>query len=287
MNVLSRLLILAAVLTVAGIGTSGAALASGACPTLDDGVTVVVDFRGLGAGVHVRCAPGDPASGFAALRGAGFSYEEVAAWPGVLCRIDGLPGTDREDCQDMPPGDAYWAYFHAERGGSWSYSSTGAGRYDPAVGSVEGWSFSEGGGAQQPRQDPPPPPEPEPEPEPSPSIAPQPDPEPTSDSNEDTVVAGAQDDAPDAEPAEPTPTAAPRAPSPALVPDAILGPADASPSPSPSPSLSPSEVPPQETAAAPLREPPRGSPWPTVVAGGLVGILLLSALIVRRRRAPR
>ncbi len=38
----------------------------------------------------------------------------------------------------------YWAYFHASRGGSWSYSNLGAGSYDPKPGSVEGWRFESG-----------------------------------------------------------------------------------------------------------------------------------------------
>ena len=47
----------------------------------------------------------------------------------------------------MPPGDAYWAFFHAKRGGSWVYSSSGVASYDPAPGSVVGFRFGSG---QQP-----------------------------------------------------------------------------------------------------------------------------------------
>ena len=36
----------------------------------------------------------------------------------------------------------YWSYWHASTpGAAWKYSSEGAGTYDPAPGSVEGWRF--------------------------------------------------------------------------------------------------------------------------------------------------
>lgn len=126
---------------------------SGACPRLDAGVTVVVDLTAFGGGTKVRCAPGSPSSGLAALTGAGFSYEFVPRIPGMVCRIDGLPNP----CNGAPT-DAYWAYHHAERGGSWTYSSRGAGHRTPPVGSVEGWAF--GAGAEPGIPPPPPPPPP-------------------------------------------------------------------------------------------------------------------------------
>ncbi|MDX1658337.1 MAG: hypothetical protein R3343_05915 [Nitriliruptorales bacterium] len=262
-----RRLGLVAVVVAAGLLPGAPAAAAGACPTLDDGVTVVVDFQDLGGGIHVRCAPGDPSSGFAALTGAGFSFDEVASWPGVVCRIDGLPGTDREDCQDMPPGDAYWAYFHAERSGSWSFSGSGAGSYDPAVGSVEGWSFSEGGGAQEPREPPPPAPAPQPEPEQEPE--PEPEPEPAEDSEPQAQQ----------EPAEETLTA----PSPTST---VVSPSPAestatSPSPTPEPSATPEPVP---QGAAALEEPPSGTPWATVITLVVVALLGIGALVIQRRR---
>ena len=52
----------------------------------------------------------------------------------------------------MPPGDAYWAFFHAKRGGSWVYSSSGVASYDPAPGTVVGFRFGSG---QKPRVAPP------------------------------------------------------------------------------------------------------------------------------------
>ncbi|MFF4926288.1 flagellar hook-length control protein FliK [Kitasatospora sp. NPDC001261] len=105
------------------------------------GVTVVVDFTAVGGGIQTGCAPGDPASGLAALTGAGFSYAFHPRYPGFVCTINALPTA----CTN-PTGSAYWSYWHAQHGGPWSYSSLGAGSYDPAPGDVEGWSF--GAGAQ-------------------------------------------------------------------------------------------------------------------------------------------
>ena len=106
------------------------------------GVTVVVDFRSLGGGVQTGCAPGDPSSGTAALSAAGFGFTFAARQPGFVCRINGRPSSD--PCVNTSPTTAYWAYWHGQPGGSWAYSSTSASAYDPAPGSVEGWSFGAG-----------------------------------------------------------------------------------------------------------------------------------------------
>lgn len=109
------------------------------------GVAVVVDFSALGGTVRTGCATGDPSSGTAALTAAGFGYTFAVRQPGFVCRIDGQPAGD--PCVTTPPPTASWAYWHAQPGGSWVYSDTSASAYDPAPGSVEGWSF---GAGQQP-----------------------------------------------------------------------------------------------------------------------------------------
>ena len=68
----------------------------------------------------------------------------------MVCRINGYPSSD--PCVRMPPGDAYWAFFHAKRGGSWVYSSSGVASYDPAPGTVVGFRYGSG---KQPRVAPP------------------------------------------------------------------------------------------------------------------------------------
>ncbi|MBM9464977.1 fibronectin type III domain-containing protein [Aeromicrobium sp. YIM 150415] len=112
----------------------------------DTGVTVIVDFQTLAdQQVEVRCAPGGPHSGWAALLEAGFEVTRVVPFPGALCTIDGYPRDRSGDpaiCHSMPPIEAYWSYWHASPGVRWGYSGTGAGGHSAAVGSVEGWSFS-------------------------------------------------------------------------------------------------------------------------------------------------
>ncbi|WP_392545094.1 hypothetical protein [Oryzobacter telluris] len=127
---------------VATAGPASAAACSGT-----SGVTVVVD---TGSSTSIRCASGDPSSAWKALEATGHSVTPVQQFPSAICRIDGFPSSD--PCVRMPPADAYWAFFHASRGGSWTYSSSGATSYDPAPGSVVGFRFGSG---QQPRTAPP------------------------------------------------------------------------------------------------------------------------------------
>jgi hypothetical protein len=137
----------AVVLAVAG-GAAFAAPAAhaagtaGYCPDAS-GVTVVVDFNDLGGGVVVRCAPGDQATGLSALKNAGFTIAGTTRWgEGFVCRIEGRPTVATEPCRDTPPASAYWSYWHASNGGSWTYSDKGVLNRRPPAGSFEGWSFS-------------------------------------------------------------------------------------------------------------------------------------------------
>jgi hypothetical protein len=153
-NVLLSGAALAALLPWLVGGAPSAAVASSPVSACDDstGVTVVVDFAGLGGGIQVRCAGWPVASGLDALAKAGFDVDLVLTQPGFVCRIDGVPADD--PCQVTPPGDAYWAYYEADRGGDWHYSMRGPGATHPEAGSVEGWAF---GGGGKPGVPPPPP----------------------------------------------------------------------------------------------------------------------------------
>ena len=134
-------------LALAGLVVAAAPASAAACSGTS-GVTVVVD---TGSSISTRCASGDPSSAMKALTGAGFSVVSPQQYPGsVVCRINGFPESD--PCVRMPPADAYWALFHAKRGGSWTYSSSGAASYNPAPGTVVGFRFGSG---QQPRVAPP------------------------------------------------------------------------------------------------------------------------------------
>jgi hypothetical protein len=102
------------------------------------GVTVVVEY-GAPLGTSIRCATGNPATGLDALNRAGHGYTFVPRQPGFVCTIDAKP----DPCNNAP-ADAYWSYWHAKPGGSWSYGTTGAGSYRPIAGTIDGWSFGNG-----------------------------------------------------------------------------------------------------------------------------------------------
>ncbi|GAB3837499.1 hypothetical protein GCM10029963_02530 [Micromonospora andamanensis] len=132
----------AAASVLLGPSPAAAAGSAGYCPDAA-GVTVVVDFKELGGGTVVRCAPGDQATGLAALKAAGFQIAGTLRWgEGFICRIEGKPSASTEKCVDTPPASAYWSYWHAPNGGSWTYSDKGVLNRKPPSGSFEGWSFS-------------------------------------------------------------------------------------------------------------------------------------------------
>lgn len=106
------------------------------------GVTVVVDFQGVGdhGGVAIGCAEGHQTSGFAALTNAEFVInEDPGALPNTICQIDGVPDAGFPSCWFS----AYWAYWKAEGSQPWEYSRIGAAQQGVAVDSIEGWSWSD------------------------------------------------------------------------------------------------------------------------------------------------
>lgn len=116
---------------------------AGACPGTT-GVTVAVDFTAFPGGtVQVRCAPGKPATGVAALQQAGFTPTGTAVYGlAFVCRINSLPSAAQQACVTTPPTNAYWAYYHANKGATtWTYTTQGASTYKPAQGSIEAWAF--------------------------------------------------------------------------------------------------------------------------------------------------
>ncbi len=160
LHMLRRVLV-ALLLAVPLVATGGTAQAA-SCAA--DQVTVVVQY--LGGAQVTRCTSGDPKTGIEALTSAGFSYTFAPRNPGFVCTINGNPGN--RNC--MKP--KYWAYWHAAQpGGAWTYSSEGAGTYDPAPGTVEGWRFdcgaAPGAGTKCAASAPKPSPQPKPTPAPS------------------------------------------------------------------------------------------------------------------------
>ena len=140
-----------AVSTAVVVADSAPASAAACSP--GTGVTVVVDYGPLGGGVVVGCRLGDPPTGLNALQGAGFAVTGTTRWGlAFVCRINGKPTAAQDPCVNTPPVTAYWSYWHASPGGTWTYSTSGASTYNPAQGTVEGWRFGSG---QQPSITPP------------------------------------------------------------------------------------------------------------------------------------
>jgi hypothetical protein len=258
----------AAVLTVlagAALAVPATPAAAAACPQ-GRGVSVVVDFGSLGGGTARQCAAGDPASGVAALHAAGFTTTRAAQVPGYfVCRINGKPAND--PCQRTSPADAYWSYWHARPGGSWTYSSTGPADYDPAPGTVEGWAF----GAGKPPSSPPPSP-----------AAPAPSATPSA-----------------TRPVNPVPARTASARTPLALSPATTSPSRVTAASSPSPPAASPMSPPASPAAEPSTRPTRSTPGtvqsrPNAYAGPVVAGLLVLAIAAAgvrrlqlRRRADR
>src|SRR5690606_4767780 len=104
---------LAAFILMAALAVLGLAAPAGAAACdPGGGTTVVVDFGALGGGVQTGCAP-SAGTGFDALAQAGFDVVRVQSNPAFVCRIDGRPGADTEDCADTPPATGFWSYWTA------------------------------------------------------------------------------------------------------------------------------------------------------------------------------
>jgi len=270
------------------------AASDGACSGTT-GVTVVVDFHQLGGGIVVRCANGTPANGFDALAKAGFDVVQPSNMPGFMCRIDGLPGPDRDACVNTPPANAYWSYWNAAAGGTWKYGQTGPGSRTPAPGTVEGWSWAQdsaGSGAPPPGIDPPyaaaPTATPKATPKPTPRPTPKPIPTATARATATPAPTRTATPHPSASAAAapavtPTPTPSMAGTPVASVEDASAPPdptpaaAAASPLPSTSASSTSVEAP---TAAAPSAGDPTSSDMSAASSGTPVGTLLGIALLV-------
>lgn len=135
--------LLAATALPASAGAVAASVQSSGTPAEPcPGVTVVVDYGSLGGGTALGCANDSPTSAAQALLQAGFSQTRVQLQPGFICRIDGKPASD--PCVQTPPQDAYWSFWTAPDGKSWSYANVGVDGYTPHPGTAVGFAFGAG-----------------------------------------------------------------------------------------------------------------------------------------------
>lgn len=130
-----------ALLLSAGAVPLGIAPAAAAPPTSGTiCVALVVDARSIGGPVDTDCATVNKgATGLDVLQAAGhtLTFREDH----LLCTIDGLPKTGCSAIDDTH----FWAYYHrAPASTSWSYSTSGAGSYQPVNDSTDGWVYDDG-----------------------------------------------------------------------------------------------------------------------------------------------
>ena len=132
---------------------------AGVCKVADTTkVTVVVDVQNLDNPLTtpvVRCVSGLTvnSTGLAALQAAGVNPVGTAQYGlAFICRLLNRPSATEtftvsgksysEKCGRTPPAAAYWGYWQATDGGSWTYSQYGASTAKVKLGGFEGWSFS-------------------------------------------------------------------------------------------------------------------------------------------------
>ena len=74
-------------------------------------INLYVDYGTLNQEKKViSCIPSDKAYAIDVLREGGIAVEGTDRYGlDVVCRIEGLPGPDIEQCKNMPPENAYWA----------------------------------------------------------------------------------------------------------------------------------------------------------------------------------
>ncbi|WP_164519525.1 hypothetical protein [Nocardioides ferulae] len=149
MTLLARVAAVALVAAAATVSVPAAPASAAACTT-DSGVTVVVDFKGLGGGVQSVCDTDGGGSTAASLfSGNGFALSYVQRQPGFVCRIDGVPAD--EACVNTPPEDAYWSLWWSDgTSGSWTYSTAGAGSLKIPDGGYVGFAWDASAGSVQP-----------------------------------------------------------------------------------------------------------------------------------------
>jgi len=128
--------------TIAVPAGPAAAAGSGVCGTAT-GISVVVDFHGIG-GTDEFCDTSGATSA-KALFEANESVTYSSSYPGsVVCRIAGLPSD--ASCHGMPPQSAYWALYWSDgKDGAWHYSSQGIASLDVPQGGYVAFSWSQGG----------------------------------------------------------------------------------------------------------------------------------------------
>jgi hypothetical protein len=151
--------------TTAGLVAVAPAATAATCSGA--GVSVVVDFKGLGGGQQTGCVTGKGGSSAATILGAaGVELTRARNQPGFVCRVQQVPASD--PCVNASPSDAYWALWWSDgSSGSWSYASLGVDQLEIPEGGSVGFAWDDQSGQVKPGTAPPKAPAASPSPSPS------------------------------------------------------------------------------------------------------------------------
>ena len=151
--------------TTAGLVAVAPAATAATCSGA--GVSVVVDFKGLGGGQQTGCVTGKGGSSAATILGAaGVELTRARNQPGFVCRVQQVPASD--PCVNASPSDAYWALWWSDgSSGSWSYASLGVDQLEIPEGGSVGFAWDDQSGQVEPGTAPPKAPAASPSPSPS------------------------------------------------------------------------------------------------------------------------
>lgn len=141
---------------LAGLCAMSAGIAAPARASTQICVALVVDFTAFGGNVDTTCAHVTKgSSGSDVLTSAHKVTFDPRYGNDFVCAIDGVPANG---CHGVD-NTHYWAYYHRAPGSStWQISNEGAGTYEPANASSEGWVYDNGdSNAPQPKNVPFPP----------------------------------------------------------------------------------------------------------------------------------
>lgn len=107
-------------------------------------VQLVVDFGNeSGREIISKRVENFTGTGWELLLAAGLDPEGTGDYPtGFVCRLDGWPSPDLQDCSDTPtPTEGTWGYFvtNSEIGKSWIIAGVGSNMHRPKCGEAEAW----------------------------------------------------------------------------------------------------------------------------------------------------
>lgn len=123
----------------------------------NDCVTLYVDYGPLGNGTQsTSCIPvTGETNALDLLADAGLAVEGTQKYgDAIVCRINNLPNSVMESCEEMPPAEAYWAVLVKEHeilpipfntAGEWGWAQTGINEVYLNPGDAIGLVFADNG----------------------------------------------------------------------------------------------------------------------------------------------